>query len=159
MKKWFFSVILLMASCVVLNSCIKNKGSITTITPYMVATIGTYTFNAATVVPSTLDTQAHDTTTTLYITAHSSDLVYPKDKIILTITKYKGLTGTFSIVQGLASATYTHEGISETAAFGIISTGGQVSITQITSNSIIGYFNFNTPNVTVSNGSFNIGKP
>jgi hypothetical protein len=154
MKKGFLPVIvLLMSCCFIVASCSKNKVDVTSINPSLTATIGTYTFNAATVQPSTLDTQSHDTTTTLYITATSSDIVYPWDKIILTITKYKGETGTFSIVEGQAGAEYLHSGVDNPAI------GGVVSVTQITSNSIIGYFSFNTGTLSVSNGSFNVGKP
>jgi hypothetical protein len=90
----------------------------------------------------------------LFITGYSADPVYPYDKIVLTITKYKGVTNTFSIVQGQASATYYHSATVSYAA------GGVVSISKVTSNSVIGYFSFNTSdNIAVTNGAFNVGKP
>ena len=153
MKKSLFSVIVFIACGMVLGSCSKNKASITTIDPSMTATIGTYIFNAATVQPSTIDTQTYDSTTMLIITGDCSDIAYPWDKIVLGIKKYKGVTGTFSIVEGQASAYYLHSGVADTAL------GGVVSVTQITSNSIIGYFSFNTSGLSVSNGAFNVGKP
>lgn len=136
------------------SGCIKNTPYITTIDPSMTANIGTYDFTAATVTPSTLDTQANDTATALYITGKTADPTSPYDKIILSISDYKGLTGTLSIVQGQASATYIHSGVVSYAL------GGVVSVTRITSNSIIGYFSFSTQDgINVTNGAFNVGKP
>ena len=113
MKKAVFSVILLVSCCLVFTGCIKNTPYITTINPAMTANIGTYNFTANTVVPSTLDTQGQqneliDSVEVLYITGNSSDLVYPKDKIVLSISKFRWLTGISSIVRGEANAYYYH---------------------------------------------------
>ena len=159
MKKALFSVVVLIGCCALFCGCIKNTPYVTTINPSMTATIGLYNFTALTVVPSTLDTQAqvnstHDSFDVLYITGHADDLAAPKDKIVLSISRYRGLTGTFSIVQGLANATYYH-GPTVSPAI-----GGIVSVTKVTSNSIIGYFSFSTSDgINVTNGTFNVGKP
>ena len=154
MKKAVFAVVLLMGCCAVFSGCIKNTPYTTTIDPSMTAAIGSYNFTAASVTPSTLDTQAHDTATALYITGKTSDVTTPYDKIVLCITDYKGLTGTYSIVQGHATATYYHSGLVSSAL------GGIVSVTRITSNSIIGYFSFSTQDgINVTNGTFNVGMP
>ena len=123
----------------------------------MTANIGSYDFIASSVVPSTLDTQMHDSTTTLIITGYSSDPLYPKDKIVLSITKYKAVTGTWSIVQGQATATYYHT-ISATTNVNY-ALGGIVSISNVTSTSLIGYFSFNTDSLAITHGSFNVGLP
>jgi hypothetical protein len=158
MKKGFLSVIVFMSCCVILSSCIKTT-YVNSTNPSMIATIptgsGNYTFIASTVVPSVVDTQNNDTSISLIITGNSSDIVYPWDKIVLTVYDYKGRTGTFSIVDNKASAYYLHSGMLNQAS------GGIVSITQITANSIIGYFNFNDDisGVVVNAGTFNVGKP
>jgi hypothetical protein len=109
---------------------------------------------AATTFPGIYSSQVDDTATTLVITGTSSDINYPKDKIQLTVTKFTGVTGTFSIVQGLASAYYLHSGVY------FVATGGIVSITQITSNQISGYFSFaDTTALSVTNGIFTVGRP
>ena len=121
----------------------------------MTANIGPYFFTASSVVPFTLDTQLHDTTTSFYFVGHSADVNFPHDKIVLGITKYKGLTGVFSIVQNKASA-YLIRG----AAPADTALGGIVAITRITSNTITGYFNFNTVSgLTITNGLFTVGTP
>ena len=125
----------------------------------MTANIGSYDFIASSVVPSTLDTQMHDSTTTLFITGYSSDPLYPKDKIVLSITKYKAVTGTWSIAQGQASATYYHNGLAYAALGGSTLQGGIVSISNVTSTSLIGYFSFNTDSLSITHGSFNVGLP
>jgi hypothetical protein len=154
MKKAVFAVILLISCCVIFSGCIKNTPYITTIDPSMTASIGTYNFIASSVAPSTLDTQARDTATVLYITGKTSDVTVPYDKIVLSIPDYKALTGTYSIAHKEASATYYHSGLISSAI------GGIVSITRITSNSIIGYFSFSTADgINVTNGTFNVGKP
>ena len=159
MKKAVLSVIVVIACCVLFSGCTKNTPQITAINPSMTASIGTYNFTASTVVPSTLDTQKQekgliDTVENLYITGHTSDLVFVWDKIVLNITHYDGLTGTFSIVQGQANATYYHNGVTSKAI------GGIVSITHITSNTIIGYFSFTTSDgISVTNGTFTVGLP
>lgn len=156
MKKGFFSIIVLISLSLLNTGCIKNTPYTTTINPYMIASIGTYNFTANTVVPSIADTQSHshDTATVLYITGNSADAVQPYDKIILAVTRYKALTGTFSIVKSEAGATYIHNGISDPAL------GGIVAITKITDNSLIGYFSFTTASgLNITNGTFSVGKP
>jgi|GEM_PF-1215110 len=159
MKKAILSVVVLLGCIALFSGCIKNRPYITTIDPSMTATIGAYNFTATTVVPSTLDTQSQtkgkvDSVENLFITGHSSDLVYTRDKIVLNVTRFDGLTGTFSIIKGEAWAEYYHNGVHSPALNGI------VSITRITSTAIIGYFNFTTTDgITVSNGTFNVGLP
>lgn len=139
---------------VIFSGCIKNTPYITTINPSMTASIGTYNFTAATVQPSTQDTQSHDSVTAFIITGMSSDVTVPLDKIILSINKYKGLTGVYSIVQGQASAYYVHSKVVSQAA------GGVVAITKISGTSVTGYFSFNTyDGISVLNGAFNVGLP
>lgn len=127
-----------------------------TINPSMTAHIGTYNFVAISVVPSTLDaqTKVNDTATTLFITGYTSDPVYPHDRIALTITNYKGVPGTYSIVEGQASGVYYH------SVFTSFALGGIVSISKVTNTSLIGYFSFNTQDgLAVQNGTFNVGLP
>ncbi len=154
MKKGFFSLILLFCCTLALNSCIKNTPYETTLDPYLTASIGTYNFTSKTVVPTTVDTQAHDSIVTLKITGNSSDLGYVNDQIILTVSSYKEKIGTFSIVQGQASATFVHNHVADPAI------GGIVAITKISANSLIGYFSFQTASGTsVLDGAFSVGKP
>jgi len=154
MKKALFSVIGVLCCLVIFSGCIKNTPYVTTLDPYMTASIGTYNFTAKTVVPSLVDTQTHDTTTALQITGNTSDLVYVNDKIVLYVTKWNKQTGVYSMVQGFANGTYYHNGTADPAL------GGIVAITKITSNSIIGYFSFNTVGgVNVTNGEFSVGLP
>jgi hypothetical protein len=159
MKKGFFLSVILVSCFAVFSGCIKSTPAVTTIDPSLTATIGTYNFTALTVVPSTLDTQIHDSTTTLIITAKTSDITAKGDEIVLHITKYKGVTGTFSVIRGEASAFYYHNGIYSTA-FGDSGSSGIISITHVTSNSIVGYFVFTTSDgLYVQNGVFTVGKP
>ena len=154
MKKGIFSVIILFVCAVAFSGCINTSPTSFTIHPSMSATIGNYNFVAASTVPSTLDTQVHDSTTELIITGYTSDPAYPHDKIVLSITKYKGVTGTYSIVQGQANATWYH---STTVSKAL---GGVVSITRVESNCLVGYFSFNTDdNQSITNGAFNVGLP
>ncbi len=154
MKKGFFSLMLLFCCTLVFNSCIKNTPYETTLDPYLTASIGTYNFTSKTVVPSTVDTQAHDSIVTLKITGNSSDLGYVNDQIILTISNYKEKITKYSIVQGEANAIYVHNGVADPAI------GGIVAVTKITSNSLIGYFSFQTAaGTSVLDGAFSVGKP
>lgn len=155
MKKGFFSVIIILfISGIITSGCRKHAPSPLTTNPSMTANIGSYTFVAATVVTSILDTQIHDSTTTLDITGNTSDVAHPYDKMQVSITKYKGAKGVYSIVESHASAFYLHSGIKSVAL------GGVVAITSITSNTITGYFSFNTTDtVNVVNGAFTANKP
>lgn len=154
MKKALFSVIGVFCCFLMFSGCIKNTPYVTTLNPYMTASVGTYNFTARTVVPSLVDTQANDTAMVLEITGNTSDLVYVNDKIVLYVTDWKKQTGVFSMVQGQANGIYYHNGIADPAL------GGIVAITKITSNSIIGYFSFNTASgVTITNGEYNVGLP
>ncbi len=120
----------------------------------MTADVGTFKFIASAVTPATIDTQVMDTSTTFVITGYSSDRVAPYDKIVLYIANFKAVTGTFSIVQGQAGAMYYHG----TAAGRAL--GGIVSVTEVTSTAVIGYFSFNTNDgVAVTNGKYSVGRP
>ncbi len=159
MKKVLLSILVLVGCLGLFAGCSKNSPQVTAINPTMSATIGTYNFTAATVVPSTLDTQymelGHvDTVENLYITGHTTDLVYTRDYIRLRVSHYDGLTGTFPIAPGAGGAVYYHNGVTSN------SNGGIVVITRITSNSIIGYFSFTTfDGISVTNGVFTVGLP
>jgi hypothetical protein len=154
MKKVVFSVLVMAACCLVFVGCIKNRPYVTTTNPTMTADVGTFKFVAAAVQPATIDTQITDTSTTLVITGYSSDRVHPYDKIVLYIANYKGVTGTYSIVQGQAGAIYYH-GIATGRAL-----GGIVSVTNVTSTLVTGYFSFNTDDgVAVTNGKYTVNTP
>ena len=155
MKKGFFSVIvILFISGIIFCGCTKHPSTTLTTNPSMSANIGSYTFVAATVVTSILDTQAYDSTTTLDITGNTSDVAHPYDKIQISITKYKGAKGVYSIVESHASAFYLHSGKKS------IALGGVVAITNFTSNTMTGYFSFNTTDtVNVVNGAFTANLP
>jgi hypothetical protein len=154
MKKVVLSVVLVATCCMVFFGCIKNTPYITTTNPTMTADIGTFKFISSAVQPSTIDTQITDTSTTLIITGYSSDRVNPYDKIILYIANYKGVTGTFSIVQGQAGAIYNH------GIYTGLALGGVVSVTNVTSTLVTGYFTFNTDDgVAVTNGKFTVNTP
>jgi len=135
------------------SGCIKTSPTTFTINPSMTATIGSYNFVASSVVPSTLNAQVHDTITTLIITGYSSDPNNINDKIVITVTSYKAVPGTWSIDQGQASGTYYHNGEAYPAL------GGVVSISNVTSTNMVGYFSFNASTYSVTNGSFNVGLP
>jgi len=135
------------------SGCIKTSPTTFTINPSMTASIGNYNFIASSVVPATINSQVNDTITTLIITGYSSDPDLPSDKIVITVTAYKSVTGTWSIAQGQASGTYYHSGGVYPAV------GGVVSISNITSTNMVGYFSFNTTSYSVTNGSFNVGLP
>lgn len=141
--------ITIIFSCTVLSSCIKNPTD-RTINPYMTANIGTYTFSAEHVYPATLSSQIVDTGTTLIITGQ---LPTTHEQIVLTITNFKQKQGVYSIVGGQASAEYIH-------AVTSVAAGGVVAISKITSNTIIGYFSFNTyDGYNILNGNYCVGLP
>jgi hypothetical protein len=150
MKKGLLSLVILISTVALFSGCIKN-GTNRTIEPIMTASLGTYSFEAASVQPSTVKPQLSDSSTTLYITGIDFS---NNNKIVLGITKYKGLTGTFSLVQGTASVKYYHQGITSTG------TAGVVAITDVTANTVNGYFSFTTDdNLSITNGTFGVGKP
>jgi hypothetical protein len=168
MRKSLLPLVIFFGCCAFFFGCTKNTPYVTAISPSLTATIDGYQFVASTTVPSTLDSQASDTTTSLIITGYGSDLRWPNDRIVLEVASYKGKAGTFSIVQGQASAHYYHNGMVSPAS------GGIVSITKVTSNSIVGYFSFVTtdtayvlPNfatvvitpINIKDGSFTVGLP
>ena len=153
MKRDLLPVLIILFLIAIVSGCTKTS-NVTTINPSMSAKEGTYQFNASTVQPSIVDTQIHDTTTQLTITGNSSDPNYNRDRMILTIRKYKGVAGTFSIVQSQAGACFIHGGVYNVAI------GGLVSITTVTPNSLIGYFSFSTATgMNITSGTFNVGKP
>ncbi len=154
MKKGQLFGIILVSCIALLSGCIKTLPYVTTINPSLTASIGTYNFTSETVVPYTLDTQIHDSITTLIITGNTNDQTAHKDKIELRITKYKGVTGTWGIVRNEAKAYYLHSNMRSDA------TNGIVSITRVTANSLVGYFNFTTSDgIVVTNGNFTVGLP
>lgn len=154
MKKNIFIVLVLISACGVFSGCLRNKPYVTSTNPSMTATIGKYQFVASQVTSAVLDTQRNDTTKTLVITGLANDKANPQDKIILTVATYRGKAGTFSIVKHEANAIYYH-GIQMGGAI-----SGIVSITQITANSIIGYYSFNTnDSLAITSGAYNVGKP
>ena len=154
MKKGLFSVVVLISCISIFCGCIKNTPYVTTTNPSMTATIGTYNFVASKTTVATLDTQLVDTTKTLIITGTGSDVAHPFDKIVIAIANYKGVTGTYSIVQGQAGAYYYHNGITSLA------TGGVVSITGVSTTVVSGYYSFNTVDgIPVTLGKFNANQP
>ena len=160
MKKGFFSVVILLCCTALFSGCIKTSPTVTTINPSMSVNIGSYNFIAFQTVPSTVRSQVHDTGTTLIITGYTSDRVSLRDRIVLTVTKYTGATGTFSIIQGDASATYYHGSVVSVAATGVPSSGGIVSIQKVTTTEISGYFSFNSSDgLSAQNGVFRVGLP
>lgn len=132
------------------SGCLKH-GTDRTINPSMTATIGTLTFSAKDVQPETLKPQLNDSATTLIITGDDA----PNElQIKLTITKYKGVPGTYSIAADEANGYYTHAGIVSPASSGI------VVIKDIGANTVSGYFNFTTTDgISISNGNYVVGKP
>lgn len=154
MKRVLLSIVVLITSCILFFGCTKNRPYVTSINPTMTADVGSFKFIASSVRQATIDTQIVDTSTTLEITGYSSDRVSPYDKIRLYIANYKGVTGVYSIVQGQAGAIYNHGVLTGTAL------GGVVAITSVTSNSIVGYFSFNTDDgIAVTNGKYTVGTP
>jgi len=154
MKKGFFIVILLFIGGVIFSGCIKNTPYVTTTNPQMTATCGQYTFVASNVTTAILDTQIHDSITTLIITGNTSDRAHPYDKIQLSVTKFKNTTGVFSIVQEKANASFTHSGKVSYAL------GGVVTITSYTPQTIIGYFSFDTQDTLhIADGKFIANRP
>jgi hypothetical protein len=116
--------------------------------------VQTYNFNAATVAPSTVDTQTNDTATELIITGNSSDPNFSRDKIVIFINNYKEVIGTHSMVQGFAGGYYLHAGVYH------IASGGLIAITKISSSSLTGYFSFTTySGLSITNGTYTVGKP
>jgi len=141
---------LLAGFVIFFSGCIKN-GTNLTIHPYMTASLGTYTFSAATIEPSLSKPQLNDSTTILTITGDEPSI---SNRVVIYITKYKELTGTFSIADGEAGAVFYHNGITSTA------TSGVVAISNVGVNTITGYFSFSAADgTTVSSGDFVCGRP
>ena len=158
MKKGFFSVVILFISAIIFAGCIKNTPYYTTTNPSMTAVIDSYTFVAGTVITATLDTQIHDSITTLIIKGNTSDHAHPYDYIQVAVTKFKETTGVFSIVQSQASAVYVHTG--EYGVKTSLALGGVVAITSYTPNTVIGYFSFDTNDtLRIRNGAFIANRP
>ena len=149
MKKGLLYIVALIGCIGLFSGCMKS-GSSNTIKSAMTTTIGAYTFNATTVTPGTVKPQLNDSATALVITGFDA---VTGAKIILTVTKFKGIDGTFSIVEGQAGAVYYHDGVYD------IATGGIVAINTV-SNVVIGYFNYTTPDgLNAVNGTFTVGNP
>lgn len=159
MKKIFLLLLVSISCFAIFTGCSKNSSNATTINPYLTADVndpayGKYSFTSATVTPSVVDTQTRDTTMALLITGDNASGVFFADKIQLTITRFKKTTGVFSIIQNQAQAAYIHDGNYDFA------TGGVVAITNVTANSVIGYFSFTTAyGRVITNGEFSVGKP
>ena len=155
MKKGFFLFVIILV-CAAFSGCVKTSPTVFTINPSLTATIGTYDFISSRTVPSILYSQHAnlDTGKTLIITGYTSDPVSPRDRIVLTVTNYTGVSNTYSIVEGQASATYYH---GSSVGYAL---GGIVSIQKVTTTTITGYFSFNTQdNLAITNGLFTVGLP
>lgn len=150
MKKAIFSLVVLICCGAAFYGC--KKDSTLTIVPSMTATLSTTsTFTADYIEPALIKSQIADTGTYLIVRGYQLDT---KDTILLSVTKYRGLPGTFSIVKGEANAAYYHNGVHYYA------TGGIVAIKDASSNVINGYFNFTTAGgPSISSGDFVCGKP
>jgi len=149
MKKSIFSIIVILSCGFMFAGCTKTGTP--TIDPSMTGTIATYTFNADYIEPRLQKSQIADTGTTLIIDGYERS---SGDKMEITVTKYTGNPGTYSIVQGQASAYYLHNGVKYQA------TGGIVAIKDASSNVVSGYYNFtSSAGVTILNGNYICGKP
>lgn len=150
MKKGIISVLVLICMGFMFVGC--QKDTTLTIDPYMTASIGTYSFNAEYIQPAFLKSQINDTGTTLIITGYDRAT---HDTMIISVTKYNGQPGTFSIAQGQANASYRRNGTRYDA------TGGIVAIKEVGAGTITGYYNFSTPvsTVAISNGTYVCGNP
>ena len=149
MKKSIFSIVVILSCGLIFAGCTKTGTP--TIDPSMSATIGSYTLNADYIEPRLLTSQVADTGTTLIIDGYERS---SGDKIEITVTKYTGKPGTYSIVQGQASAYYLHNNVK------YVATGGIVAIKDASNNVISGYYNFTTASgVTILNGNYICGKP
>jgi hypothetical protein len=146
MKKGILSILLVVMCCGVFTQCEKQHNN--TPMPFMNARINlSDTFVANTVITSTLTSQLGDSAPTLILTGYKALNTDPY--IVLGVKRYKGHTGTFSIVEGQAYATYRHP---PSTGYSI---GGIVSITKVTSGTISGYFSFITSDSNVvSSGNF-----
>lgn len=150
MKKGLLYIFVLVCSVWFFSGCMKSSVTLST-TPSMTATIGgTYTFNATSITPATVKPQLNDSAEALIITGYDVNTGY---KMILSVTKYKNIEGTFSIVEGQADGVYYHDGITELA------TGGVVAIKDV-SNVVNGYFSFTSASgLAITNGTFTVGNP
>ncbi len=150
MKKGLLYILVLICCGTLFSGCLKN-GTNRTINPSMTATIGLYSFNADYVEPATITPQLNDSSTSLVI--KGTEAVTGK-QITMTIIKYTNTTGTYSIADKKAAATYVAAGVYDVAASGVI------TIKDVASNVITGYFTLTTlTGVTITNGSFVVGKP
>ena len=150
MKKSLFSIVIALCFGAVFSGCIKN-GTDRTIDPNMTATIGTYSYNADYIEPKLTKPQLNDTAITLTITSYEKTTGY---KVMISVRKYLGKAGTYSIAQGEASAQYIHGGMTDIASSGI------VAIKEVGASTISGYFNFGTvTGISVANGGYVVGKP
>ena len=150
MKHLLSIALVLAVAGFLFSGCIKNAKNDATVNSYMSASAGVDSFVATSVYAGLLDKQVNDTTTSLVITG---EMVPLGRKIVLTVTKYKGLTGNFSIVQGQAAALYINNTVDSAL-------GGVVVVTGVSANTISGYFSFNATNgAVVSSGIFSVGNP
>lgn len=149
MRKGLLYIFTLIGCAAFFSGCLKH-GTDRNIETSMTASLGTYTFNASYVEPATVKPQLNDSATSLII--RGIDKV-SGDEIDISVTKYKGMQGTFSIANGDAAATYYHSGIAYIASSGV------VAIKEVSGNAITGYFSFATAISSASNGAYTVGKP
>ncbi len=150
MKKGLLYIVALICIGGVFSGCIKN-GTNRTINPSMTLSLGNYNFNATDVAPSTATPQLKDTATTLFITGYDA---VTGNKVVLGVKKFNPKGGTYSIAAGDASAVYYHSGIISPAS------GGVIAVKDVSSNTISGYFSFDTyDGIKATGGTYVVGKP
>jgi len=149
MRKALLSIVTVLGCYALFTAC--NKSSVVNTQHSMTVLIDSSHFSAAIVTPSTTKGQVTDTATKLDISGY---LPSTGEKMILSILKYKGQTGIFSVVKNEAQAQYIHNGFTSNAI------GGVITITSITSNSIIGSFTYDTQDsLKMTSGAFNVSIP
>ncbi len=158
MKKGLFSILLVVSGLLLFSACDKSKTELT-IRPSMTAAFGvsggpalsSLLFDATTIQPIVFKSQYSDTQNYLQIVGEDTATKY---KVILYLKKYKATPFTYSVSGGSAAAVFVHGGIES------IATSGQVTIKEVTGNTLNGYFNFATVDgYTVANGTLVVGKP
>lgn len=149
MKKITYAALLLLAAITYLPSCIKTRTD-RTIDVSMSATIDSLSFNSNYVIPSITKNQVADTATILSISSVDS---VTGDKIIVSVNRFKGTTGNYSIADSMASAIYIKNNVA------MIATSGYVAIKDVGVNIIVGDFSFNVPGHTIKLGNYTVGKP
>ena len=150
MKKSVLSIIVILCCGFIFSGCIKKRTD-RTVNPSMTSSVGTYTFTADLIQPSVLKPQLNDSAISLIITGYEKST---GNKVVISVRKYLGKAGTFSIVQGEAGGEYAHGGTTE------IATSGIVAIKEVDASTITGYFSFATAlGTSMTNGSYVTAKP